>query len=65
MWEATPLGRAGTVDEVADTVVFLACDSSRFVTGHDLVVDGGLGVGQAGITTTLRSFVPMLRGDPG
>ena len=64
VWEATPLGRAGTAAEVADAIVFLACDASRFVTGHDLVVDGGLGVGQAGITTTLRSFVAMLRGGP-
>jgi NAD(P)-dependent dehydrogenase (short-subunit alcohol dehydrogenase family) len=65
VWQATPLGRAGTTDEVADAVCFLASDQSRFVTGQDLVVDGGLGVGQAGITTTLRSFVSMLRGDTG
>jgi NAD(P)-dependent dehydrogenase (short-subunit alcohol dehydrogenase family) len=61
-WEATPLGRAGTAEEVADVILFLASDQSRFVTGQDLVVDGGLGLAQAGITTTLRSFVAMLRG---
>lgn len=61
-WEATPLGRAGTADEVADVILFLASDQSRYVTGQDLIVDGGLGLAQPGITTTLRSFVEMLRG---
>lgn len=62
VWEATPLGRAGTADDVADVILFLASDQSRYVTGQDLIVDGGLGLGQAGITPALRSFVDMLRG---
>ena len=37
----TPLGRAGTPEDVADVVVFLASDRARYVTGHNLVVDGG------------------------
>jgi len=37
----TPLGRAGTPDEVAKAVVFLASDDSSFVTGIELFVDGG------------------------
>ncbi|HEX8804098.1 MAG TPA: SDR family NAD(P)-dependent oxidoreductase [Acidimicrobiales bacterium] len=64
-WEATPLGRPGTVDEVADVVLFLAGPQSAYVTGQDLVVDGGMGLAQAGITTTLRGFVDMLRGASG
>jgi NAD(P)-dependent dehydrogenase (short-subunit alcohol dehydrogenase family) len=37
----TPLPRAGSVDDVAGAVVFLACDLSGFVTGTTLHVDGG------------------------
>jgi len=41
--EATPLGRVGTPDEIAEAVLFLASDSSSFVNGSDLAVDGGQG----------------------
>jgi NAD(P)-dependent dehydrogenase (short-subunit alcohol dehydrogenase family) len=37
-----PLGRAGTPDEVAKAVVFLASDDSSFVNGIELFVDGGM-----------------------
>ncbi|MFZ0387024.1 MAG: SDR family NAD(P)-dependent oxidoreductase [Solirubrobacteraceae bacterium] len=37
-----PLGRIGTPAEVADVTTFLASDAARYVTGHELVVDGGL-----------------------
>lgn len=37
----TPLGRAGTPDEVAAAVCFLASREASYITGHSLVVDGG------------------------
>ncbi|MDP1899908.1 MAG: glucose 1-dehydrogenase [Rubrivivax sp.] len=40
--ERTPLRRWGEVQDLAPAAVFLASDASRFVTGHILVVDGGL-----------------------
>jgi NAD(P)-dependent dehydrogenase (short-subunit alcohol dehydrogenase family) len=42
--ELTPAGRMGTVEDMADAVVFLASDASRFVTGAGLPVDGGMGM---------------------
>jgi NAD(P)-dependent dehydrogenase (short-subunit alcohol dehydrogenase family) len=39
---AAPLGRTGTPDEIAKTVVFLASDDSSFITGIELFVDGGI-----------------------
>ena len=38
----TPLGRFGTVEEVADAVAFLVSDEARYITGQVLAVDGGL-----------------------
>lgn len=37
-----PIGRIGTVDEVASAVIYLCSPVAGFVTGHDLRVDGGL-----------------------
>jgi NAD(P)-dependent dehydrogenase (short-subunit alcohol dehydrogenase family) len=39
--QSIPMGRFGTVEEIADAIVFLASDKSSFMTGHALVVDGG------------------------
>jgi NAD(P)-dependent dehydrogenase (short-subunit alcohol dehydrogenase family) len=37
-----PLGRLGTAEEIADAILFLACDESRFATGTILTIDGGM-----------------------
>jgi len=39
---AAPLGRLGQGSDVADACVFLASPMASFITGHDLVVDGGM-----------------------
>jgi 3-oxoacyl-[acyl-carrier protein] reductase len=38
----TPLGRFGTVEEIAATVTFLVSDEAAYITGQVLAVDGGL-----------------------
>jgi NAD(P)-dependent dehydrogenase (short-subunit alcohol dehydrogenase family) len=40
-----PLQYAGRVGDIAQAALFLASDASRFVTGHNLVVDGGISAG--------------------
>jgi NAD(P)-dependent dehydrogenase (short-subunit alcohol dehydrogenase family) len=40
--ERIPLGRIATPDEIADPFVFLASDASRYVTGIELLIDGGM-----------------------
>lgn len=42
---ATPMGRAGLPADIAAGVVYLASDESRFVTGIELVIDGGVYAG--------------------
>ena len=41
-FDAIPLGRFGTVENIADAVAFLASDMSAYITGQVICVDGGL-----------------------
>ena len=40
--EITPLHLAGKPEDVANGAIYLASDESKYVTGHDLVIDGGI-----------------------
>jgi 3-oxoacyl-[acyl-carrier protein] reductase len=43
--EQIPLGRFGSVDDVAGTIEFLASDAASYITGAVIPIDGGLGMG--------------------
>jgi NAD(P)-dependent dehydrogenase (short-subunit alcohol dehydrogenase family) len=45
----TPAGRLGAPEDIADVVVFLCSDMARFITGQNIVVDGGMTLHGSGI----------------
>lgn len=58
--QAIPLQRTGEVEEIADVVHFLCSDASRFMTGQNLIIDGGMGLPQAGIDDVLKWSLNMI-----
>lgn len=65
-----PIGRSGMPDDIADTALWLASDSSSFVTGQAIVVDGGLTAGRGWTQTQdggaqLRKILTSIVGEPG
>jgi NAD(P)-dependent dehydrogenase (short-subunit alcohol dehydrogenase family) len=42
--EMIPAGRFGTPEEVAEVVLFLLSDESKYITGEVVQIDGGLGL---------------------
>ena len=37
-----PLGRLASAEDIANAFAFLASDEAAYITGHNLIVDGGL-----------------------
>jgi NAD(P)-dependent dehydrogenase (short-subunit alcohol dehydrogenase family) len=58
MTDKTPLARIGTPEDIADVVVFLCSDLARFVTGQNLVIDGGMTLHGSGVDGLLERFLP-------
>jgi NAD(P)-dependent dehydrogenase (short-subunit alcohol dehydrogenase family) len=55
----TPVGRLGQPEDIADVVVFLCSDLARFITGQNIVVDGGMTLHGSGIDGILRQVFPQ------
>lgn len=47
--DAIPLNRYGTIEEIADAVLFLCSDSAAFINGQTLAVDGGFDAAGVGL----------------
>jgi meso-butanediol dehydrogenase / (S,S)-butanediol dehydrogenase / diacetyl reductase len=54
----TPAGRIGEPEDIADVVVFLCSDLARFITGQNLVVDGGLTLHGSGVDGIFDRIFP-------
>jgi meso-butanediol dehydrogenase/(S,S)-butanediol dehydrogenase/diacetyl reductase len=52
----TPAGRIGEPEDIADVVLFLASDLARFITGQNLVVDGGMLLHGSGVDGLYRHY---------
>jgi NAD(P)-dependent dehydrogenase (short-subunit alcohol dehydrogenase family) len=59
-----PVGRVGEPEDIADVVVFLCSDLARFVTGQNLVVDGGMTLHGAGVDGILHRVIDLLEPSP-
>jgi NAD(P)-dependent dehydrogenase (short-subunit alcohol dehydrogenase family) len=57
----TPLARIGEPEDIADVVVFLCSELARFVTGQNLVIDGGMTLHGAGVDGLYDHFSEMLQ----
>lgn len=52
----TPLGRIGTADEVAGVIAFLCSDAAAYLTGQNLIVDGGAGLPSLQADTIVKAI---------
>ncbi len=52
----TPAARIGEPEDIADVVTFLVSDQARFVTGQNVVVDGGMTLHGSGVDGLYRHY---------
>jgi len=57
---STPLQRIGSADDVASVVAFLCSDGAAYVTGQNIVIDGGSGLPNAQAETLIKTIMSSL-----
>jgi NAD(P)-dependent dehydrogenase (short-subunit alcohol dehydrogenase family) len=57
---STPLQRVGTADDVANVFAFLCSDASSYITGQNVVIDGGAGLPNAQAETLIKTIIDSL-----
>jgi NAD(P)-dependent dehydrogenase (short-subunit alcohol dehydrogenase family) len=56
----TPLGRVGSADDVAAVIAFLCSDAAGYITGQNIVIDGGSGLPNLQADSLLRTIMASL-----
>lgn len=64
MLAKTPAARIGDPEDVADVVLFLVSDLARFVTGQNVVIDGGMTLHGSGVDGLYRHYFGRAPGMP-
>ncbi|MEY2454516.1 MAG: 3-oxoacyl-[acyl-carrier protein] reductase [Acidimicrobiaceae bacterium] len=57
---STPLQRVGTADDVANVFAFLCSEASSYITGQNVVIDGGAGLPNAQAETLIKTIMDSL-----
>ena len=58
----TPLRRVGSADEVAAVIAFLCSDAAAYITGQNVVIDGGAGLPSLQADSLLRTIMDSMSG---
>jgi NAD(P)-dependent dehydrogenase (short-subunit alcohol dehydrogenase family) len=58
--QGTPLGRVGSADDVAAVIAFLCSDAAAYITGQNIVIDGGAGLPNLQADSLLRTIMASM-----